>query len=446
MEQLQALPHARTAEIAHPRAVLVCLAGLLLHFLLSGPTLDGLGINYTGDSGAVYEKLHPGTLLVYFSFVILLFSSGNPLMKIMEIYRREKTAFFLLTVYVFLYIYMAFRSGVGGTAFMLDSHFTVPMAVIVLSYAPYGLCQRAVKAFVALAILNSLTGIMESAGRFRIFHYAADWNVLHEEFFRASAFIGHPLANAALTSIALFIAVGQPYRPLTKITMVVIFLISLVAFGGRSGLAISVFGVSVIGIIELFKIVSRRNLTMLYAIGLAGSVLIAPMAMVGGLYMAINSSLGERLLAFSSFQDDSATGRQLAFLAFRYMHNDEIIFGVSPAQFLVITERMSRDMPIMYIENPWVMLFMLFGAIGFAIWLAATMMFALRLMRKQPFAIKLAVGVFFMIVSTFNSFAVKNAIYLLAVSSIYCAGRVLREGKAANHAPDEKRRFNPAWA
>ena len=150
---------------------------------------------------------------------------------------------------------------------------------------------------------------------------------------------------------------------------------------------------------------------MLRAIGMAAAAIVAPVCLIAGLYVAINSEMGERIAQYASLDDKSAATRALSLLAVGYLRDEELVSGVSTARIEDITTEMSQHYPLVYIENPWVLMCMHLGVVVFPVWVAATVAFFWRLVRHQPFALKLAVINYFLIASTFNSFAVKNSMY-----------------------------------
>jgi hypothetical protein len=217
---------------------------------------------------------------------------------------------------------------------------------------------------------------------------------------------------------------GMRFSPFTKSILLVIFLASLVGFGGRGG-----FGLSVLGLLPLalagLRDAFRKGLSMLQLFLLITAVLVVPIVLCGGLYLLLTSDMGERLMAMSSLQDESAQGRWLAFKVFNYMSADEILLGTTTERVFQIAYRMGLSLPISDIENPWILMLMFLGALVFPVWCLATLAFAIRLIWGQPLALKIAVVAYFIVASTSNSFGRKDSIYLLMVGAVICAARSL---------------------
>lgn len=402
-------------------AGLLCLFGFFLHMVLSDPLLTSFGFNYSGDEGKFYEKIHPGTPFIYLSLMVLLWRRGNPFSAFLSLCHRQKAAIALLILTVVLFFYMVARDGISGLAFILDTHMTVPIAAIVLAYTPARYARAAVLFFVAVAALNSLIGIAESLGQFRIFSFAPDWPVLKEEHFRSSALRGHPLNNTMLTAVALFVVLGLPMRLPLKLGLAALMLASLVPFGGRIGLAFSVVAVMGLGAVAVTRQLHARRLTMFQGLLLAGGALLAPCLLLGGIYALLQSDLGARITSHGIW-DESASSRTFALMVFDFMTPEEILLGISAERITEISYRINLQVAMAYIENPWLMMLMYLGAVGFTLWLASTLAFLRSLARHKNVALKLAIVAYFVIASTSNSFGRKDSTYLIMVVAVACAG------------------------
>ncbi|MGB4100939.1 MAG: VpsF family polysaccharide biosynthesis protein [Alphaproteobacteria bacterium] len=422
----------------HFFAGLVCLFGFFLHIVLSDLLLNSVGFRYSSTEGAFYEKIHPGTYFIVASFFVMLGDSGNPFREFWRTLHRSRIALFLLLLYVMLFVYLIFRSGPAGTAFMIDTHMTAPICAIVLATAPKDFCRRAIYFFVFVAVVNSIIGIGESITQTRIFEFGENAPGIREEYFRASSLRGHPLNNAMFTSIALFVMLGLRFKPLLTWGLATLFMVSLVAFGGRAGLAFSIFGVMLYAAVKVKEMVRHGRMSMLQVLFLVAAIILVPVIIVAGLnFLILHSSIGERLAA-SSITDDSADSRRLALMVFDYMRTHEIILGVAPERIVDIAYRMNLIIPLSDIENPWLLMFMYLGGLMFPFWLLMTGVFVWDLMRSKPMGLKLAVLSYFLVASTSNSFGRKDSTYLIMVCAVICAARALdtlANGAVAKQSP-----------
>lgn len=405
-------------------AGVLCLTGFFLHILLSDPLLNALGVHYSGDEGKFYEKIHPGTILIFLSLLVLLAKGSNPIERFFAIAREHAAFVVLLALYVLLFLYMAARSGFAGLAFIIDTHMSAAICAIVLSYAPPSLCRKAVNFFIGASLVNGLIGIAEAIGKFRIFTFDPDWPVMHEQYFRASAFIGHPLDNAIFTSVALCVLLALDYSRWIKNVATIIFMAALVAFGGRASIVFSVGVLAVLARANAWRVAGIGEITAAQAFTAAGVIVSIALFCAVLFVLLTHSMIGERVAASINW-DESARSRLLAFRAFSYMNDEELWFGVPAGRIIAITARMNLVMPLTEIENPWIMMCMNLGFITFPFWLAATIWFICHLGKNKPLALQMAIAAYFMIATLSNTFGRKDANYAIMVCAVVCAGRLL---------------------
>lgn len=409
---------------AHPLSALMCLIGVFMHLMISDPLLNAMGMRYAGEEGNFYEKIHPGTLFIFISFVMLICAKGNPLQQILLLAREQSISFALLAICAISFVYMVARSGPSGLAFMFDTHMTVAICAMVLCYTPLSWCRVVTLLLVTFAVINSAIGVIESIGRFRIFTYDSDWVGMTGKYFRASAIRGHPLANTMLSMIAIFVMLGMRYHVILKIAAAGIILASMVAFGGRAGLITTLALLLIHGVVCFVRKTreGEMNLSQLFLTIAMG--MLVPAIIAVGLYLLIHSSIGERLAA-GMVWDNSAQARWTALGALGEMRPEEVLLGISTDRILDIAHRTSLTVPASDLENPWLLMFMNMGGVMFTIWLGITVLFIRNLLRSGFFVFQLAAISYFLVSSTFNSFGRKDSTYLIMVSMVICAVRAM---------------------
>jgi len=405
-------------------AVLLCLCGIFLHIVLSDPLLNAMGFHYSGEQGRFYEKMHPGTYFILLSFLILAGNNFNPIETVLLLCLRQPACMALLFIDTLALAYMALRSDASGLAFMIDTHISAVICAIVLARMPEPLCQKMVTCLIIAALANGIIGIAEALGKFRIFLFDPDWTVLHEEYFRASAFIGHPLDNAMFTAIVLFITLASDYPQIIKACTGTILMAALLAFGGRAALFYSIFGLISLTAASLWRMLVHQRVTLPQLAMVIAAGLAAPLFLTVLLWLSAHGGVGERLTASMAKWDNSADARRLAFTVFHYMTEEEIWFGISPSRIVDIVYRMNLKVPLSDLENPWIMMCISLGMLTFPFWLLAMFAFIYHLMKHKPLALQLAIMAYFLIASTANSFGRKDANFLIMVSAITCAGQL----------------------
>jgi len=404
-----------------------------LHIILSDPLLNSLGFNYSGEEGKFYEKLHPGSILIIIAFFIFLFISSSPIDKIITISRTNKAAIKLLFICTIAFFYMGLRSGFAGLAFIIDTHICGVICAIILQdaqkkYSGQKYCRKALNLFTLLAVTNSIIAIFEAIYQVRIFEFPADWLVLKEENFRSSAFLGHPLNNAIFTCVALFVMLVSNYNNILKTFFGVIFIISLLAFGGRAALLFAISGSIFLIIINAKEKIRSQKLSLDKMLLSLALYLSATLAIIFLLYYAISQGFGERIFSHLTW-DASANTRILAFKTLDYMTIEEIFIGISAARIMEIAYRINLIYPLADIENPWLLMFMELGGVMFLFWFAAMLNFIKSLLKNKNIALKIAIYSYLIIASTANSFGRKDSVYIIMICAIICADKTIKNQK-----------------
>ncbi|MDR3448282.1 MAG: VpsF family polysaccharide biosynthesis protein [Alphaproteobacteria bacterium] len=414
----------------YPVAVIVCAIGFFLRILLSGPVLNIIGIPYGSEDAPTIGKIHPGTYFIIASLLVLILSRGNPLDGLLRVARRQTAFFIFLAIYVLIIFYWALRNP-EGIGVLIDTHIVIPICAIVFSYATLRQCRMIVYSYAGIAIVNSVIGIFESLTHIRIFPFDPSWEVLQQDYFRASALLGHPLTNACFTAVSLFIVMGLRLRPGLKAFAFVVMLVSLVGFGSRSALGFAAMGLVVLGLIGIRKSFLSKNMTVMRLMLIVLGVMLIPALCVALIYAAMHSEMGARLMAYDSLHDESATARLVALHVIDFMSPHDLLFGMSSDQITAISSQEGLANPA-DIENPWILMFMFLGIFMFTLWFLGLAGFVWRLMAGSSPALQLAIIEYFCIASTSNSFARKDPILIFLGGIVVCVNR-LQKLENINH-------------
>jgi hypothetical protein len=410
---------SRTGEV-NVAASVVCLFGLLLQFVLSGPLLVTHGFAYTDVGGPPWQKIHPGSYFILVSLAMVIFGSRDPLDRLIRLVAHSRVFCLALFINILLSVWVVVRGGVGGLGTMIDTYWAPMTAAIVLSNAPRWLCRRAVAGFLFLCVLDAVIGIGEGILHQRLFTFAPDSSVVHETEFRASALVGHPLDNAQMISIGIFILLGTRVFTWLKVPLIAVLFASLVAFGARAALAFSILGFFAWGVSAAWRQMRSGTLGVLPILLIAIGLLTVPMMLLGLIDLSIHSAIGVRLQE-ASLDDASAQARLVAWDVIRKLTARDLWLGVSLQHEISIEHTLSPEQLGADIENPWILMLMYLGIVGFVIWFAALAMFALQLVKRAPFAIQLAVVSFFVVGSTANSFGRRSLVFGPMVAAVLCA-------------------------
>jgi hypothetical protein len=254
-------------------------------------------------------------------------------------------------------------------------------------------------------------GVIESVVGKRLFPFTVQGiEVIYDK--RPTALMGHPLTNAHLTAVMLFFMMGCLHAKAAKVLACGALAVGLVAFGGRSAMALFIVCYVVyLGVLFMKKAMERRLQWSDLALA-SGGMMLAPVLIV--VVFAL-TPFGQNLLERLEW-DDSAQSRLGLFGIFRYMDTYDLIVGIPLERFT--TYLIMLNMP-WTIENAWIQLLVRFGVIFFAVFLFGLYQLFRHLAEGQPLEGKFALVLFLLVASTNNSLTGKvNLLSVLAVLAI----------------------------
>ena len=151
-------------------------------------------------------------------------------------------------------------------------------------------------------IANAVMALVEFASSTLFFPYRLDGD-MHIEDMRSTALQGHPLINAALTSIyMLSLMSGAKEIPAgLRGLMLLLQSAALVVFGGRTAIVVTLALTPLFAIYAVFASLRRGRISLL-----AAAVIVAVVPLLAlGVLVALQSGLADRLLM--RFVDDSGS-------------------------------------------------------------------------------------------------------------------------------------------
>ncbi|WP_165222941.1 VpsF family polysaccharide biosynthesis protein [Affinirhizobium pseudoryzae] len=292
-------------------------------FLLSGGILWVLGYNYDGLSGSSVTKIHPATYLTLLVFGWRCVATGNPLSYLAHLNAQRPATMLLLaiTVLVFLSVVLRGRPNMAG---LIDTYVGCCCLVLILSDADERLMARLRVLMHVIMAANALLCLYEFATKNLLFPFRFDGQAFETDL-RPSAFQGHPLINAAVTSTyVLSLMSGAKDLPQARrIAMLGLQLAALVAFGGRTAFVLTLLLGGIYGVRTTFLYLRRGKVSLLAA---AIAILFAGLAPVA---LAILISQGFFDAMASRFVSDggSANARIVMFELFDHFSLSQIIIG-----------------------------------------------------------------------------------------------------------------------
>ncbi|RZI60454.1 MAG: hypothetical protein EOP14_01070 [Pseudomonas sp.] len=173
--------------------------------------------------------------------------------------------------------------------------------------------------------------------------------------FRAGGLIGHPLPSALITGcmiVYLLTSTNRRRSLLFSLPEVVLHAAALFAFGGRTGLVLVPLVVAISVILPAPGVPFVRRLGQRIAI----------VAILAGAMLATQLQIGPVQAALSRFESDSGSSetRYAAIEMVRELPTSDLLWGVSASERELL--RLKYNTPIA-VENPWVTLILIFGAV-----------------------------------------------------------------------------------
>ena len=411
------------------------VTAVVAYMLLSAQTLLRLGIPYDAPFGPPVAKIHPGTYCLLLAWFMALISHGNPLRILaaqMTRHRRLAASFFCMVV---VFVWVLYRHGASGAAFIIEALWTPAIAVFTLYLLDARRHRQIVQIVLLLLAGNAVLAIGEVLLQTRLIPLSALTDgVVAEPYFRASAFLGHPLHNAMITVSLLPAVFLLPWSLPSRLIVALLLALSVLTFGGRASL---VFGMAFYGSYAVSRVlldILRGRFSYLQLTGGTLAVLLGAGSLVA---LVATTGLGARI--FDNLQmDSSATVRLRVWDAFNYLSSNDLWFGIAPAEIDHISLRIGLDPLYEAIENFWIYLFMQFGIIGFVPFLIGLACLVAVMWKAATPPMRVAIAVYFVVASSANTLASKT-ISLLLLTLVIVAGAAFRQ------TPGAAKVENPPW-
>jgi hypothetical protein len=339
----------------------LAILALVVDFSLGGRVLAALGVPYTDEGGSLIVKLHPGTYLAACAMAARLAVGGNPLHSIWEISWRERSLVLYTVIILYCSGYELILTGSGGLVMLFDTFLPAGMIGVALCDITAARAACLVAIFRALLLINAALALGEVVAH-RHFIMISDLAAEPHEEFRPVALYDHPLTGAAATMMGLGLCPDTRRAPVCSALYTLFMFAALLAFGGRVALALAVLAAA-------GHYVSRFARRVAASI-LEPSDLALPIAAVAaGLplaWIAMANGLADRLVAHL-YWDPSAQSRVEQFRLLGLLRPEQILFGTSRVDMTALLEPMRLAYGVDAIENFWLVMFVILGALGFIV-------------------------------------------------------------------------------
>jgi hypothetical protein len=391
-----------------------------LFLTISGSFLENNGVAYQSPGGNFLIKLHPGTYMLLLTLVLVALAR-NPVQLITLFFRARPATATYAVVIVGLFAVTLAAFGPSGTSYMIDCLVMPSFFVLMIMLLEPESQDRLFRWVLLLVAINATIGIFEFLTKTRVTPFLVNGEEQVEEYFRATALLGHPLQNALMTSMALFALPALSDRRSLSIVYAGLYALGLIAFGGRTAIAVTaVFGGVLLAVGYARYLLNAR---MTY-FSILGSILVALVAPVVAVALFVEFGSRSRLVQ-EFYWDTSAESRLHAIRIFDAVSFDDLLFGIGPGGILQQVAQLSQQTGIIGIENGWILLLLQFGLLGFLIFFIAFNTFVFSLVRGASLSIRMTVVVFLVIASSNNSLASKDSSLILL--AIVASGATLYE-------------------
>jgi hypothetical protein len=400
----------------------VITIAVLLTAVLSPFALAMIGWPYGTAGGSAIFKIHPAT---YFSCAVLgclFFFVWQPQNKahLAEVAPRPVLIYGLCTLITFAFNVLLV--GAGEISFVIDSLFMPVVVLLLVSHLTPAQQRVIFKILLSVFVMNSLVGMAEVATGSRLFPYTIQGlDIIYDK--RATAFMGHPLTNAALTAVATFFVLGYVRKPLHVLSIIGLLYMGMIAFGGRSSLVLLTIALLGYGVYHFFASAKRQHLNLQTLAVITGVLFFAPFVLI---YVMLGTTAGQAFVERLAW-DDSASSRLQLFEIFRYISTAEIFLGTNSEKINALIAFSGLPWTI---ENGWVALFIRFGAILFGVYILGFSILYRYLLKGLAVEGKIALALFVVIAFANNSIAAKTPMI-----SIVCLLAIT--AKAMRHQQDD---------
>ncbi len=386
---------------------------ITLFFLISPMVLFHWGFNYEDVGGSPFEKIHPGSFVAVLALIFQLIAFGFT--RYAGAVLRQNTGLVVfITSTAFLMFYAIIVQKLPFTP-IIDT-FGLPIIVFMLivglprsnlnSYAHFLHVFFAANAL--LAVYEYVTGNRLTPFVAGTLQVEADW--------RATALLGHPLINAALTGVYILLLSSKGAAGLTQFlraAMLILQLAAMVAFGARA---------SLVTMLSMMALIALKNLGNLLAgnmrISLPFLGVVACALPVLGLALFQLDQIGffDRLLARFVEDRGSASARIAMLQVFDYLNWRDILWGPDPA---VIETLKGVEGIETGIESIWVAFILTYGALMSALFFAGLFAFCVNVARRTCGFSYYIFIFYFLVASTSVSLSAKTTSFGMLIIMLF---------------------------
>lgn len=336
------------------------------------PHIMNLIVNYSGEAGPVYEKLHFGTLAMFALLPIAI--AGRPFILQGSEIGLFKSLLLFSVIMLALIVYLGVMGRAGASGFIIDTYVVSSAAGLIMLTLPAVMRRAIGDITLCLLVVSAVIGFGEALAH----HHLLPYNRV-DDAFRPIGLTMHPLALGAACATGIGFAAVARWPIWMRAVAIFILYIGCAVSTARTSFVLASVEIFLVLLFTRWPKLSDRaerqaKFVVLLLFVLGGAILIATLFATGFLYRFD-----------SSVTDDSVMARVTIYRVFSFFSWSDILFGVHLEQLMDVV---NKRLHINFVESAPVMLIMLFG-LPAALVFAATLfwMFA-RLFPDTPFSAK----------------------------------------------------------
>jgi len=378
---------------------------LLVRFLLSVNVFGAFGLDFSSPEGNPLTKIHPATYIV---LIAATFFFLQPLHDIANVVRHAPGLVAFLLLVPLLAIYALANAGYSGSAVYIETYVSAGLLALLLHGGTDPQKRKLGIFLLVVVFINAGIGVYESLTYTHLFPLVlgSEEVVPADQEFRAHAFYGHPLAASLITVMGIVLLYATRIRVWVMLPLFSCLMIALLAYGGRTALAVTLALTVCTTIVLTMRSLINRHMPLDLGLALLCGLIVVP-ALVG--YVAIETSIGERIFATLYF-DSSAQVRAEQWEVLNHLSLQQWLFGISMPDLLRLKYQIGLGNADTDIENFWLLIFLNIGSLGFVVYVSAFLAFLFYLGRQAGGAVGwVLVGSSLFILSSSNSLGVKSS-------------------------------------
>jgi len=384
-----------------PLAVGLTFLTVVALFLLSGQTLNLIGVPYDAIGGNPLIKIHPASYLSMLALAVWIVADGGFGPFLARVWRESPGVLVLFLAIGFLTFQVIVVQKTPISQVTDNFVLTACLFVALVRLAP-GEIKLLALVVQAILVVNSFLGYAEVLGGFRLTPLTVNGQVLTWDW-RATALLGHPLMNAMATAVCLVsLALGAgPFRRTPRLMLVLFHFGALFFFGGRTAIVLSAAALVAITAFGAARLILGRR----FPVTMAAAATLAVTILVIGAILAVDGGLIDRIIGRFLDDEGSAMARVAMLSIFRDMSWQEIVFGPNVAAVKAMMPRIGTPLAI---ESAYVGFVAYYGGFVTVFFLMGLAAFFIELVRRFGPPVLMPLGIYFVMSTAISSFSTKS--------------------------------------